>query len=230
MDFQGYSPETFDFLWGLRFNNNREWFMEHKKDYVNYLYEPTKTLGAALYEPFAEQPGMGYRVSRIYKDVRFSKGDPYKESLWIAIRRSADRWDSESTLYFEIRPEGCHYGLVFWRPEAALMQAFRNDITARPALYDMIVSCEQAAGCLLEGDSYVRKRFEAPRPELERFFNRKGFWASVHLEPGELMFSRDLVPAVQKTMKALTPLNEYFQTLTASFRESEEMTTARDSA
>ena len=156
MGFQGYSPETFDFLWGLRFNNNRAWFAEHKKDYVNYLYEPTKELGADLFSTFENIPGLGYRVSRIYKDVRFSKGDPYKESLWISIRRSADSWDAESTLYFEIRPEDCHYGLVFWRPESGLMQAFREDIAARPEVLDMILSCEREAGCLLEGDPYVR--------------------------------------------------------------------------
>ena len=28
--FEGFSPETFDFLWGIRMNNNRDWFMEHK--------------------------------------------------------------------------------------------------------------------------------------------------------------------------------------------------------
>ena len=32
--FEGFSPETVDFLWGIRMNNNREWFLEHKKDYV----------------------------------------------------------------------------------------------------------------------------------------------------------------------------------------------------
>ena len=47
--FNGYSPETVDFLWGIRLNNNREWFLEHKKDYVTYLYEPTKELGRELF-------------------------------------------------------------------------------------------------------------------------------------------------------------------------------------
>ena len=27
--FQGFTPETIDFLWGIRMNNNREWFLEH---------------------------------------------------------------------------------------------------------------------------------------------------------------------------------------------------------
>ena len=36
--FEGFSPETIDFLWGIRMNNNRDWFTAHKQDYVNYLY------------------------------------------------------------------------------------------------------------------------------------------------------------------------------------------------
>ena len=27
--FEGFSPETVDFLWGIRMNNNRDWFLEH---------------------------------------------------------------------------------------------------------------------------------------------------------------------------------------------------------
>ena len=40
--FQGFSPETVDFLWGIRLNNNREWFLDHKKQYPETLYEPMK--------------------------------------------------------------------------------------------------------------------------------------------------------------------------------------------
>jgi len=55
--FTGYSPETVDFLWGIRMNNNREWFLQHKQDYVKYLYEPTKALGKELFLPFVDKSG-----------------------------------------------------------------------------------------------------------------------------------------------------------------------------
>ena len=55
--FTGFTPETIDFLWGIRMNNNREWFQEHKKQYVNTLYEPMKELGKELFEPFLDKPG-----------------------------------------------------------------------------------------------------------------------------------------------------------------------------
>ena len=31
--FQGYSQEAVDFMWGIRFNNERGWFLAHKDDY-----------------------------------------------------------------------------------------------------------------------------------------------------------------------------------------------------
>ena len=48
--FEGYSPETIDFLWGIRFNNERTWFLEHKEEYQNYLLAPTKALAEEVYE------------------------------------------------------------------------------------------------------------------------------------------------------------------------------------
>ena len=90
--FQGYSPETVDFLWGIRLNNNREWFLENKQNYVNHLYQPTKALGQQLFQPFLERTGDLLKVSRIYRDARLHHPLPYKESLWICIRQDVDWW------------------------------------------------------------------------------------------------------------------------------------------
>ena len=31
--FNGFTPAAIDFLWGIRFNNNRDWFQAHKAEY-----------------------------------------------------------------------------------------------------------------------------------------------------------------------------------------------------
>lgn len=56
MEFQGFTPEALDFLWGIRFNNNREWFSEHKSQYQRALYEPMKALAAELAPDFEHFP------------------------------------------------------------------------------------------------------------------------------------------------------------------------------
>ena len=88
--FTGFTPETIDFLWGIRMNNNREWFLEHKKQYVDTLYQPMKELGQELFQPFLERSGDILKVSRIYRDARLHHPEPYKESLWICIRRDLE--------------------------------------------------------------------------------------------------------------------------------------------
>ena len=114
--FTGFTPETIDFLWGVRMNNNRDWFSEHKKQYTVALYEPMKDLGRELFEPFLEKSGNIYKVSRIYRDMRMHPPEPYKDSLWICIRQDVEWWGENPCLYFEINPEGVDYGFFIWKP------------------------------------------------------------------------------------------------------------------
>ena len=50
--FQGYTQETVDFMWGIRFNNERTWFMEHKEQYQKHLLEPTRALAEQTLQDF----------------------------------------------------------------------------------------------------------------------------------------------------------------------------------
>ena len=47
--FQGFSNETIDFMWGIRFNNEKGWFEAHKAEYLQYFYEPLKSLSREVY-------------------------------------------------------------------------------------------------------------------------------------------------------------------------------------
>ena len=71
--FTGFTDATVDFLWGIRFNNERPWFEAHKETYLSELYRPMKDLGAEIYDFLSErrpEDAMMCRVSRIYRDAR----------------------------------------------------------------------------------------------------------------------------------------------------------------
>ena len=209
--FQGFSPETVDFLWGIRLNNNREWFLEHKKEYVKYLYEPMKALGWELFQPFLEKPGELLKVSRIYRDARLHHPQPYKESLWICIRQDVQWWAENPCLYFEINPDGIHYGFFFWQPRVTVLNDFRQDITARKREFlELIASVEAAVGQPILAETYKR-----PKPtddeELKRFFAWKGKIGCVREEPfSEGVFTPELADRVRKFLEDLMPLYDYF--------------------
>ena len=209
--FEGYSPETVDFLWGIRLNNNREWFLDHKKDYVTYLYEPTKALGKELFLPFLEKSGELLKVSRIYRDARMHHPLPYKESLWICIRQDVEWWAENPCLFFEINPEGIDYGFFIWKPRPAVMKQFRRDISARPDEFlKMIAQVESETGLTIHADCYKRPE-KCEDPRLERFFGWKDkLDCTVHEDFSEEVFGPELADRVRELFVKLTPLYDFF--------------------
>ena len=209
--FQGFTPETFDFLWGIRMNNNRDWFMQHKQQYIDTLYEPMKALGRELFEPFVEKPGNLLKVSRIYRDARLHHPDPYKESLWICIRQDVDWWAENPCLYFEVSPEGASYGFVNWKPRVSTLEDFRRDLSARPEPFlELMAQTEAAAGIPITADLYKRPK-ETQDPRLAPYFAWKGNIACCkETAPGDTLFTPELAQEVRGFFEALIPFYDYW--------------------
>ena len=214
MAFKGYSPETVDFLWGIRMNNNREWFLAHKPDYVKYLYEPTKALGAHIFQPFLDKEGTLLKVSRIYRDSRMHHPVPYKESLWICIRQDVQWWAENPCLFFEINPEGVDYGFLYWSPKPATMKAFRKKIAEKPDDFlKMIQKAEKDMGLSFSVEEYKRPE-PCPDERLARFYNWKTHLCLIcHEDFSEDTFGPELGDRVRDQLEKLMPLYDFFTTI-----------------
>ena len=203
--FTGFTPETIDFLWGIRMNNNREWFLEHKSQYTSTLYEPMKALG---------------QVSRIYRDARLHHAEPYKESLWICIRKDVEWWAENPCLYFEIRPEEVSYGFTLWKPKAATMEAFRRRLAAQPEEFlATLDSVQKALGMEVSAVCYKKPK-EAPQKELSPFYAwKEDISLTVHKPVGEDIFGPELGQRAKTFLEQLIPLYDYFNFVTQGLRE-----------
>ena len=213
--FTGFTPETMDFLWGIRMNNNRDWFTQHKGDYVRTLYEPMKELGQAVFQPFLERPGNLLKVSRIYRDARMHPPTPYKESLWLCIRRDVDWWAENPCLYFELNPEGANYGFFYWKPRTSMLEDFRRNISAKPDDFLKLISdTEAAVGQPVTAECYKRPK-PTDNPALIPYFAWKGqIGCTRETAPGDRLFGSQLEEEVSSFFEALTPLYEYFNQFT----------------
>ena len=209
--FQGFSPETIDFLWGLRFNNNREWFSEHKQIYQSKLYTPMKELAAAVEVPFLGIDGMRMRVSRIYRDMRMHPPTPYKESLWMCLRRDGSSWLEHPCLFFELTSEGYSYGFLLWAPKAEAMERYRQQLGDRTEEFLTLVrKVREQTGLELTGKSYARQK-PCPEERLKPYFNLKNLHAIAEHPVDDLLFRPELAAQVRDTLHALLPLNEFCQ-------------------
>lgn len=220
--FQGYTQETVDFMWGIRFNNERGWFMEHKQDYQQHLLEPTRALGEAVYEGLQEmlphEPLM-LKVSRIYRDARRLHGrGPYKDHLWFCVRTGDEDWTGRPTFYFEIAPEYYSYGMSFWSPRADLMARFRRQLDQRPEEFSRLVRrFDRQEVFSLTGPEYARSKGQTTEL-LRPWYQKKSLSLQFEAPLDERIFSPALAEEIVEQMKQLVPFYRYFAALCASDR------------
>ena len=224
--FQGYTQETVDFMWGIRFNNEREWFLAHKEDYQKHLLEPTRALGEQVYEGLRgmlpHEPLL-LKVSRIYRDARRLHGrGPYKDHLWFCVRTGDKAWTGRPTFYFEIAPEYYSYGMGFWQARAELMELFRRDLQERPDEFGRLVRLfNRQREFVLTGDSYARSKGEVS-DLLRPWFQKKSLSLSHELPLDEKIFRPELAEEILAGFKTLVPFYKYFAALCASVERKRE--------
>ena len=217
--FEGFSQRTFDFMWGLRFNNEKPWFEAHKAEYLRDFLAPMKALGQEVFERVSSDfQGRGFihKVSRIYKDARRVKGgEPYRTNLWFSIERPSEEWTSTPVFWFELSPENWSYGLGFYQARPETMAKLRARIDLKPGAFEQLAApLDKQGEFVLDGPEYARKK-EAPTPKTAAWYNKKTF-SLIHNQPiGEELFSRELADRLTAGYAFLMPLYDYFSSLDA---------------
>ena len=148
--FTGYTDQTVDIFWGIRFNNDRAWFAEHKQEFQDAVMAPTKALAAELYDWFqADYPDLhlNLHISRIYRDAR---------------------------RLFQVGADGYGCGAGWWMPAASGVQ-LRRLLDHDPARGEKLLRNLDAQDAFtLSGPAYARPKGHAAEP-LGRLYNLRSF-------------------------------------------------------
>ena len=110
--FTGFSKDTIKFFDGLRKNNNKDWFEQHRDMYENSVLEPSKAfvvaMGArlrAIAPRIIAVPKVNKSLFRINRDTRFSLNkSPYKTNLGIYFWEGVRPRMECSGFYFHLEP------------------------------------------------------------------------------------------------------------------------------
>jgi len=112
--FNGFSPEAVKFLNDLNKNNTVEWFNKNRNRYEEYLVSPAKSFITEIGEFFnmlnpsiRTEPKFNQTIMRINKDMRFSKGAPYRDYFLIHF----GRFKMDSEFYAFINTGGISLGM-----------------------------------------------------------------------------------------------------------------------
>lgn len=218
--FQGFDDETVDFLWGIRFNNEKPWFEAHKQQYLDHLQRPMRELAGEVYESLRDacpEQGLVCRVSRIYRDARrlFGRG-PYKDHLWFSIERPTEEWSHAPCFWFEIGPEEWGYGLGYYMALPATMRKLRHRMDTDPAPMEKLTASLRRQGEFsIEGQEYKRLPSPPASPALEPWYWKKNFSLTHTEKLSEDLFHRELVDRLIESYRFLLPHYRYFSTIDA---------------
>ena len=215
--FQGFSDQTIDFMWGIRFNNERGWFEQHKEEYLQTFYRPMQALSQEVWEAVdGAYPDLGLvrRVTRIYRDARRLHGrGPYKDRLWFTLERPAEDWEIRPAFWFELEPEGYSYGLGYYMAPPVMMAKFRARLDADPKPFSKLArQLARQERFHLEAQPYKRPKGD-PDPLLYDWYNARSFSLSCDRTHDSLLFSHDLVDELAAGFGELTPFYRYFLSL-----------------
>lgn len=165
-EFQGFSQQTQDFLWNLRFHNERPWFLENKTLFQSHVESPLHQLAHQTHKAFdAQHPtlNLNLRISRVYRDARRLHGrGPYKEHLWFVLLPATDKEEGvwmHPAFYFEISPECCMAGLGWYDATPLTMAKLRARIERDPKPLEKLTRALKKDGEFhFAGETYKRPK------------------------------------------------------------------------
>ena len=220
--FEGFTQQTFDFLWELQLHNERPWFKEHKETFDKAVDQPFRALAAEvtdLMNDRHQELGLQVHVSRIYRDARrlFGRG-PYKDHLWFSLQR--DDHALGPMFWFEINVENYSAGMGQWDrtpQEAALM---RQRMAAHPGEFEAVVQA-LPEDYRLWGEEYKRPKGDLG-PVLNPWYNRKTLSVGKDDPFGKALFTPELPALLADFYDKLLPLWEIFTQIHQLAQEQED--------
>jgi len=219
--FSGFADANGKFWRALERNNQRDWFLAHKAEFVDGWQTPMKLLLDEVRDGI-DKLYKGYqlddpKVFRIFRDVRFSKDkSPYKTHIggYIPLlRRGKKATDLPMALYFHVGADEKFAAAGHYMMEPDSLARFRAAVAhaKRGKELDKLIASLAKKGFSAESyDSYKRvpQGYEPDHPRAEHL-KRKGLTVGFPALPKGILTSPKLVRWLIDGCKTSAPLVQW---------------------
>ena len=209
---------TLQFLKTLEKNNNRDWFNDNKKDYLD-AKEDVEFFIENLIEEIANFDEEILKIDpkkalfRIYKDIRFSKLKiPYKTHFGAAL--GFGKGGKISGYYIHIEPGKSFLAGGVYQPESSVLKQIRNEISMNGVEFLNILGQEDFRnnfrGLSVESKlQRVPAGFEKDHPMAE-FLKLKNLIVNYPLSDDQVLGTNASIEFAQ-IFKSMKPLNDFIE-------------------
>jgi len=136
------SNKIFSFFKKLKFNNQRDWFIDNKPAFKSYEAQ-VKAFGEELKNRLNKFDSIDrFKVFRIYRDVRFSKDKtPFKTYFGMTWHRSKPQY--RGGYYLNISPDNNFLACGFWDPSPKDLKRIRQEFMYDAQEFKTIISTSE---------------------------------------------------------------------------------------
>ena len=225
-NFNGFPEESVRFLFELRYNNNREWFNEHKSDYDTFVKVPTQEFAGQMAKILkvlspdkSPSPQVNFSIFRIYRDIRFSKDKtPYKTHIGVLFWEGAGPKMENSGYYFQLEPPNLMLGIGIHTFSKTLLKTYRDSVVDPeygPELEKAIEKTTQRGQYSIGGVHYKRVlRGYDPEDERAGLLLFNGLYAGVETEIPTEFYSDKFLDYCLEKYRGMIPIHYWLYDMT----------------
>lgn len=209
---------TLDFLNGLKYNNNREWFQKNqaayktaKNNFENFVQQLINE--TIVFEPVLKGLEVNNCVFRINRDIRFSNDkSPYKTNFGAFIVKGGKKnGDKYAGYYFHIEPGESIIAGGAYVPPTPWLSAIRELISDEPEKFLKILGDKNFVKYFgnIQGEKLksAPKGYSSDHPQIE-LLKLKSYLV-VHEATDNEVVKPGYFEHVLTVFKAMKPLNDF---------------------
>jgi uncharacterized protein (TIGR02453 family) len=212
-----FTRDLFEFLQGLRRNNNREWFERNRERYeaavrgpcLRFIGDLAPRLSKISRHFVADPRPVGGSMMRIHRDIRFSKDkSPYKTVIGLHFSHQAEE-EGAPAFYLHIAPDDSFAGGGIWQPPPPALKRVRDAIAGTPARWERARKVFDGRAWRMVGTSLKRvpTGFDPAHPFAEDI-KRKDFAGSAAISDKDLC-SADIPEIVVGRFREMAPFMQF---------------------
>ena len=208
MKFNGFPEEFINFLLSLQFLNTTELLPENKISYKKMISEPLASLHSQLTpaalevsESIITKPSKC--ISTMYNDMRFSKGAPLKDYMYLRFREPFSEKDALE-LYFDMGYTHYSYGIRIYKQTSPGMEKIRTAILKNQKAFLAELKKLSDSDIVIYGANFAKDRYpDISNEMIKSLLNKKNFYIGREHDISPVVHCSDLADEIADAYQAL---------------------------
>lgn len=222
-NYDGITSDSLFLLAQNRFENDKNFYEEHKSEIKKKVITPIRQIiDALLDDMFSYDDRMVLipwkMISRIRRDTRYTKDKSlYRENVWVMFMRDKKANPYIPCFWFEIFPDRYSCGVGTFYTNATYLEIYREKILEEPDRFRKAIKSCMKTNATVSLDMYKKQKPGECPEDLLQFYNAKSFGFLCNYFDITELENDGFIDKLRYNFKAFYPMYEFMIEVTDKY-------------